>query len=225
MNSSLLSTDTTVTGRAWSTALKCPSEYEPVKYEPEDNTNTKSSGEVSLQQVISELLESGGRRKQDVADCVIAKISRSDESAPNWATWTAYRILHSPKPGRVDDCLGIFTRLSPTIVRDTLQDAFRRHPPQETGQHNWTEDYWYVLIRSLGRIVGDWPSEQLRDIIELASHFPMVSIRESAILALGDIGDPAAVERLRMIAVEDSHPLLRDLAEEMLEDIAEQTSR
>jgi len=192
---------------------------EPVKSSPQDTSDTETK-EASLHQMIRELLESGGQRKQDIADDLVGKIVCSGDTAPTWATWTAFSILRSTKPGRVDDCLGIFSRLSPTVIRDAIQDAWMRYRPDPENV-DWVEDYWYVLIRSLGGIVKDWPSEQFTAIIDLASQVPLLGLREAAVLALGDIGDDDAVDGLRRIAAADRSPMIRQLAEEMLEEIAE----
>jgi len=188
-----------------------------LRYDQADVSTSDRQDTLPFDYLVSSMLTAGGRRKQRIADEVLDRI-RGREDAATLAAWTAYMILGSPKPGRVDDCVGLFSRLGPNVVRDAMLDAFVHRPPGPAVEATWAEDYWFSLVRSLGLISRQGTPETFRSEIEVAARSPVAAIREAAVHALADIADEKALDCLRDIATNDPSHLVRELAQEAIEE-------
>jgi hypothetical protein len=185
---------------------------------PYPSETSESSESFAFEDLVDRMLSSGGVFKQDIADEIVNRIQFDGRSHVR-AAWACYLILQSAKPGRLDDCIGIMTRLGPGTVQECIRDAFV-HQFRPDGPSGRTKDYWYVLIRTLGYLCRQGYTEAFRTIIELASQFPEPAIREAAVYSLTDIGDQDAIERLVEIAKSDSSSTIREVAADCLEDAA-----
>ena len=177
---------------------------------------TKSPEPFVLETMVDNLLSSHGQKKQSFATQILDRISHDDYAAEN-AAWAAFMILKSRKPGRVDDCLGLFSRLNSTTIRDAVNDAISGWPPGPEGMQQWAKDYWYVLVRIILRDSMPVESPQREVMIDIASHFPVDAIREAAVEALADSDVPEHRALLKEIADNDESPPIRRLAAELIE--------
>lgn len=80
-----------------------------------------------------------------------------------------------------------------------------------------SDDYWYVLLRAVGRTSAD-VKERYRFIASCADAVSP-GIREAVVLALQDLGTPAAAERIRRFMTEDDSPAVRTVAQQAIEDL------
>lgn len=94
-------------------------------------------------------------------------------------------------------------------LRNWRADSERAYKP--------SDDYWYVLLRAVGRTQAD-PKERYRFIACCATAASR-GMREAVVLALRDLGTPAAQGRIRKFAAEDADPYVRQVAQEALEDL------
>lgn len=184
---------------------------------------TDSEGAFAFEYLIRDMLNAGGRRKQNLATEIIDKL-RSRRDVTNAVAWAAFRILKSRKPGRIDDCVGLLTQLGPDIVLNTIRDISLRLRPSLTGFEVWPDDFWYALVRSLGFIARQTKPEVVWPYIEHATRCPAAVVREASVLSLADIDTPDAIDCLSRLAKGDPAPEVRELAQEMLDDAEEATT-
>ena len=185
-------------------------------------TSTENCESTAVQDLVSTLLVSKGNRKQEIADEILQRIRISEDSAIQTA-WTLYLILRSTKPGRVDDAIGLLSRLGPSIFVDAIMDAFMRRPPFSGDRTNpddyrLSDDYWYVLIRSLGPMIQQGESS-LWTLLDIAIRYPNPAIREAAVETLGEIDDERVVAKLEIVARDDTSVAVRRLAQEIIEEL------
>ena len=113
----------------------------------------------------------------------------------------------APRPGRLDDAVDILSQcgeLLPNFILEMLSQ------PQATGID---EDYWYVLIRGVGK--SALPSASI--FVEmLSSNSPEAGGR-----VLGDIGSEQALKRLRAVAAHGRSPFIRQLAAGIIDECSE----
>jgi hypothetical protein len=168
-----------------------------------------------LETLVGQLLSAYGQHKQRLADELIDRLS-CDASAATKAAWVACMILSSSKPGRVDDCLGILSRLNLGVVQEAVNDAISYRPPLPSKMNRWTKDYWYSLVKSL--IDHPESSGANRDaVIAIASVYPLDAIREAAVQAMVESPSGLYRERLAIIAKSDQSLGVRRLAAEGIE--------
>ncbi len=185
--------------------------------ESQENT-TESPEPFILEDLVTDMLRACGRRKQRIANTVLDRI-RSEEDAAKSAAWAAYMILASSTPGRIDDCVGLLSRLGPNVVANALRDAFVQRPPQGANKTSYIEDYGFVLTRTLGLLSKQMGPETFRSEIQDAARSSFAGVREAAVYAMADIGDAQAIRHLRNTAADDPSPIIRSLACEMLEEV------
>lgn len=95
-----------------------------------------------------------------------------------------------------------------TDVRDWTPDSERAYQPND--------DYWYVLLRAVGR--ADVAREERFRFIACCASAESRGIREGVVEGLRDLGGPVARERLVRMAREDTDTFIRSLAREALEE-------
>jgi hypothetical protein len=129
---------------------------------------------------------------------MIVKRIRTADHPDEFIQTTIRTLVSSAQPGRLDDAVDILSQcgeLLPTFIFEVLSQ------PQATGID---EDYWYVLIRGVGK--SALPSASI--FVEmLSSNSP-----EAAVEALGDVGSEQALKRLRAVAAHGPSPFIRQLA-------------
>ena len=214
-------TETCVCNSQSSESGTCVADHQwvPAPTMPDSSTFGWSEA-FAFEDLVQRMLASGGPAKQKAADEMINRIMIDEDRSTRAtrAAWASYLILQSAKPGRLADCVGILARLGPNVVRECILDAIVSRPSALDKQHAIAEDYWFAVVRSLGYLCKQGHTGTFRTTIEMASSFPVDSIREASVFALLDIGDKIAMERLSEIATSDPSRAVRETARECLED-------
>jgi hypothetical protein len=78
------------------------------------------------------------------------------------------------------------------------------------------QDYWYVLLRAVGKCGGD-PSRSV-SILSVCQDSALRVVAEAVVEGLGDIGNQESLALLRNIQSTHSDEFIRKLAENVLED-------
>lgn len=113
-------------------------------------------------------------------------------------------IIGVHRSGRLDDAIDILSELGRVRIRSLAETWWRAFAADGTN-----DDYWYAVIRAAGRS-GD------RGIPKKFLDSRFVALKEAAVEALGDIGDPVALEDLRQVAGDSDQPdFIRELAKEL----------
>jgi hypothetical protein len=180
-----------------------PTRYKYVAIE-EDRTEPPQS--LRFEHEVGRFHRALGQERDAARSAIVKKLLAVDE--PDEYIQTALRaFVSSSRPGRLDDAVDILSqcgRLLPQFVSEVLTR------PQPTSVD---DDYWYVLIRSIGK--STLPSARL--LVELLwSRSP-----EAAVEALGDIGDAESLKKLRVVAAGDPSEFVRSLATEVIEECSE----
>ncbi|MBN2476070.1 MAG: HEAT repeat domain-containing protein [Pirellulales bacterium] len=189
----------------------------------EPDLSSDSGEESAFENLVTSLSNAGGLGKQRIADEILHRL-RSCEDVATRAAWVAYLILTSKRPGRVDDCVGLFSRLGPNIVEEMIMVAARAHPISRGSGSSWVDDYWFALVRSLGFLSRQNDRKDSSHYCSLAvcySTHRIPALREAAVAVLADIGDEKAMARLKCMSQNDGSPLVRRLAQEMIEEAEE----
>lgn len=87
--------------------------------------------------------------------------------------------------------------------------------PERKYQPN--DDFWYVLLRSVGRAKGD-PKLALC-VISACHDEPSRGIAEAVVEALGDLGTPNAIRLLELIHTTHGDNFIKEFASELLEEL------
>jgi hypothetical protein len=120
-------------------------------------------------------------------------------------------LISSRKSGRIDAAIDILTLLGRETVHSFAEDRLHSSPPNGS---NLSDDYWYAVIRSAGRVED-------REIIERLIDSPNPSIQEAAVEALADVGGSLSRDLLHRIANDPHRPSqLRDLAREIASEMS-----
>lgn len=149
-----------------------------------------------------------GDKKRALMPVIVRKVQASD-SPSNEINAAIEKLLASPKEGRIDDAIDILSELGQWL--DSFAMDVIRRPEVD-------DDYGYIIIRAIAR------AKRCRNapfLIDWAAGSTNQSLREAAVGALGDLADPASVDRLRTIAQKDHSKFIRTMAQETLEDLCQ----
>lgn len=144
-----------------------------------------------------------GRERDSARETIVdtIRISLSPDQSVECLLRT---FISSPIPGRLDDAVDILSQIGDILTRFVREVmSLPEHPDVD-------EDYWYVLIRALGKT--NLPLSR-----QIVSSLWMKS-EEAVIEALGDFGDTQSIDRLEEIAAQDLSRTNRELAAEILEE-------
>jgi hypothetical protein len=171
-------------------------------------TLSAASDYTAIRNALTRVRTTVAQEKVRAQDAAAQAIIRAGASAEN-VDRALQVLLSEHRSGRLDDAVDILKLLGREVVRTVFKNALSTYAPDGDN-----DDYWYVLIRAAGRTgVGDISRHFLRS--------PFLALEEAAVQALGDIGDAAALDDLRIIAKETGRPqLVRELAEELASDLA-----
>jgi hypothetical protein len=122
-------------------------------------------------------------------------------------------------PDGLDMAIDILAKTK-QLVLDYAWDYLGRDPakwmPDSIGAKQRNDDYWYILLRAVGRTDAD-KKDRLR-LITLFAGDESRGIRESVVEALGDLRTPEAKKALRRLKG-DADPFIRKIAGEALTDL------
>ncbi|MFO7903224.1 MAG: HEAT repeat domain-containing protein [Planctomycetota bacterium] len=165
--------------------------------------------------LVKRMLSAWGREKQRIANEVINRIASSEDKSSQ-AAWAGYLILQNGSANCIYDFVGILSRLGPSVIRDCVVQALQANG----GTQYTTDDYWFALVRALGYLCRQGHTDEFLPLIMMMSRNPKsISIREAAVYALADIGDESANIRLKQMAEKDLSPIIREVAQESLEEV------
>ncbi len=173
-----------------------------------DLSSTVTSGIMEFQGFVSRYHRAKACAKRRERNRIVSLIQthyRPIERAEAMARYLA----RSSRPDALDDGIDVLARLS----WRTEQLVWDRYREGEIPGHE--EDYWYILIRGLGKCQ---PSDLGKMLIRQLTRSDRLAVREAAVEALADVGGSEAADRLVEIARTDPSPFIRGLARDRLED-------
>lgn len=204
MNATMLLRSTSSTlGDPFAYEIEQPTRY---KYVDIEENRTEPPPTVRFEHEVGRFHRALGKERDAARSAIIKKLLAADE--PDEYIQTALRaFVSSARPGRLDDAIDVLSQCGQLLPQFVSEVLTRSQPPSVD------EDYWYVLIRSIGK--SSLPSAKL--LVELLwSRSP-----EAAVEALGDIGDAESLDKLRGIAAKHPSEFVRTLASEVIEECAE----
>lgn len=182
--------------------------------EPEKSESSESKQEFVFDDLVERMSATWGWEKQQIADEVIQRIASSKDKTSK-ALWAGHLILQSKGDNCIYDFAGILSRLGPAITRDCVFQAL-----QQSHREQYTDDYWFAAVRALGFLCQRGHTDEFRSLIVMVSrNLSNIAMREAAVYALADIQDESAAARLNQMAEKDPSPIIREAAQESLEEI------
>ncbi len=148
-----------------------------------------------------------GDQRDAARSAIIQKILNAD-NPDEYIQTTVQTLISSARPGRLDDAVDILSECGPRLeqfVNEVLLQSMQIDDADE--------DFWYVLIRGIGK--STLPSARMF-VRMLWPNSP-----DAAVEALGDIGGDESLKRLREVAAGDSPEFVRNLAAEIIEECFE----
>jgi hypothetical protein len=123
-------------------------------------------------------------------------------------------------PQGLDAAIDVLAKARSLILEyawDYLQKDIRNWTPNSERAYQPNDDYWYVLLRTVGR-AEDSEKERYR-FITCCARADSRGIREGVVEGLRDLGTSAARERIQRFANEDPDEFIRKIAREALADL------
>jgi hypothetical protein len=120
----------------------------------------------------------------------------------------------------LDAAVDVLAKVGPLILDyawEYLQRDIRNWTPSSERAYQPNDDYWYVLLRAVGRATVS-EKERFR-LISCCVHADSRGIREGVVEGLRDLGTRAAKERIRRFAEEDKDDFIRKIAREALDEL------
>jgi hypothetical protein len=172
-----------------------------------DPFSSKSAEVNSLSELIDRFHHSIGRAKNP-ARLELVALLRKSESQLSALRATMELLVATPySPGSSGEALDVLSDLG-DVALNLVDMSLRQNPPNGTN-----DEYWYVLIRGLGK-AGNL------EMVRQFARSPYRALREAAAEALRDLGDEKSLSR---IASEDSSQSLRETAQELLCELKDET--
>lgn len=183
------------------------------------STLPQSSGEISrFASILKRHLKSNGSIRNEQRKVLVSYIKFS----PNWYLLINELILNcvaSDVSDRLDTAIDILFQLDGQVqvyTRDYLEkdiNQWNKLYPSRKFMPN--DDYWYVLLRALGRCGNK--HESLR-ILSVCQDESSRGVAEGLVEALGDLGTEQAARLLQNISKTSKDSFIRDLAVETLDE-------
>lgn len=203
MNTAAISLRLSTTALEESSAVEYLEEHQAV---PVEDTRTEPSESLRFEHELARFQRAVGSERDASRSAIVRNILAADYPDEYVETILQTLILSSC-PGRLDDAVDILSetpRVLPQFVSEVLSQPRAAEPD---------EDYWYVLIRALGK--SSLPSSRM--FIGLL--WPKSP--EAGVEALGDLGDAESLRRLRAVASTDASDFIRQMAAEILEECSQ----
>jgi hypothetical protein len=171
-----------------------------------EDSRTEPPEALRFEHEVARFQRATGSERDASRSAIVRRILTADYP-DDYVETVLQTLVFSSRPGRLDDAVDILSE-TPRVLPQFISEALSQ--PQAAGAD---EDYWYVLIRALGK--SSLPSSRI--FIELLwSKSP-----EAGIEALGDLGDAQSVRRLRAVASSDASDFIRQMAAEILEECSQ----
>jgi hypothetical protein len=123
-------------------------------------------------------------------------------------------------PHGLDAAIDVLAKVGTMILEyawDYLRRDIRNWTPNSERAYQPNDDYWYVLLRAVGR--ADVSEKERFRFIACCTHAESRGIREGVVEGLRDLGTTAAKERILRFAKGDQDDFIRKIAREALEDL------
>ncbi len=173
---------------------------------PAEDLPTESPPAMRFAREVASFQRSVGTQRDAARGTIVRRILTADD--PDEYVGTVLQtLLSSRRPGRLDDAIDILSATGPVVATFICEMLSQ---PQVT---EVDEDYWYVLIRALGR--SQIPAARM--FIDLLWQ----KSPEAAVEALGDLGNAESIARLRTIAGSDGSDRIRQLAADIIEECSQ----
>lgn len=150
-------------------------------------------------------------RRHQLRSPLVSDIKQSTEP-DRFIAMLLREILASRKAGRLDDAIDILAELGHPL------EMFVRRTIGQEPEDRREENYWYVLIRALGRSVD---AAMFRAYVPYWIGSNNRSIREAVVEALGEENHPASAALLRQMAATDKSRLVQELASNVVKELSE----
>jgi hypothetical protein len=174
---------------------------------PDPEQETSGTLSEVVKNSVDNFVKAGGRAK-GLARTELVNLLRSHECGIEALRAATEQLSSSRSTGRLGDAIDVLSELG-ELVKDLVDTSLRESPPNGTN-----DDYWYVLIRGLGK-TGN------ANILREFASSPYRSLREAVAEAFHDLKDESA---LSQIASGDSSQFIREIAQELLDDLREASS-
>jgi hypothetical protein len=172
-----------------------------------DPFSTKSTEASRLSELVDRFHQSIGRAKNPVRLELVTFLRKSKSRLSALRATIELLIATPSSPGSTGEALDVLSDLG-DVALNFVNMSLRQNPPNGTN-----DDYWYVLIRGLGK-TGN------AEIVRQFAQSPYRTLREAAAEALRDLGDEKSLSR---IASEDSSQSVRETAQELLFELKDET--
>lgn len=189
-----------------------------IKTRPPDSMRG-SINVVLLRRLIRLLLDCHGSKKAPVRELIVAYLSRVRD-----AEECIDELLHlcatQGGPDGLDTAIDILAKTQGLLLEYAwayLQRDLQNWRADSGRAYKPSDDYWYILLRAVGRTQAA-PKERYR-FITCCGNATSRAMREAVVLALRDLGTPAAKDRIRKFAAEDADQYVRQVAQEAVEDL------
>lgn len=123
-------------------------------------------------------------------------------------------------PDGLDLAIDVLSKTKRVVVEYAWEYLCRdiaKWTPESDRAYNPNDDYWYILLRAVGRTNVD--ARARFDLIKCCASAESRGIREGVVEGLGDLGTPKAKELLKTFAEHDSDEYIRKIAGETLADL------
>ena len=203
MNTAAISLRLSTTVFDESSAIGQPEEHPALLVE---DIRTEPPQVLRFEHEVARFQRALGTERDALRSAIVRKIMAADYP-DEYVEVVIQTFVLSSRPGRLDDAVDILSE-TPRVLPQFVSELLSQPPDNERD-----EDYWYVLIRALGKS----SLSSARMFIEML--WPKSP--EAAVEALGDLGGPESLQRLRDIAGTDASEFIRQMAAEILEEYSQ----
>ena len=123
-------------------------------------------------------------------------------------------------PDGLDTAIDILAKTGEMVLEyawEYLQRDLAHWTPASDRAYKPNDDYWYILLRAVGRTATD-PKERYR-FITCCLHAQSRGIREGVVEGLRDLATPMAKRTLQQLAQTDGDRYIKEIAAEALADL------
>lgn len=169
----------------------------------EDETQTAAPKAVQFGHEVSRFQRTVGGHRDAARATIVRKILKAEDPEEHLEICLQTFLL-SARPGRLDDAVDVLSETGAVLQQFVC--ALVAQPSAS----DVDEDYWYVLIRALGK--SRLPSASM--YIEAL----WLKSPEAGVEALGDLGGDESLRRLQTVAASDRSDTIRQLATEIIKE-------